>query len=92
MSKKEITRKISKDAGITLGQAQKAYIAMLDGVKEALQTGDHVTFSGFGSFEVKTRAGRKGRNPKTGEVIPIPPKKRVKFTPSRELKKALQTN
>jgi nucleoid DNA-binding protein len=92
MSKKEITKKISKDAGITLLQAQKAYISMLAGVKEALQKGDHVTFSGFGSFEVKTRAGRKGRNPKTGEIIPIPPKKRVKFTPSRELKKALQTS
>ncbi|OGD11309.1 MAG: hypothetical protein A2Y86_04905 [Candidatus Aminicenantes bacterium RBG_13_62_12] len=90
MSKREITKKISKDAGITLLQAQKAYMAMLEGIKEALRQGDHVTFSGFGSFEVKTRAERKGRNPKTGEIIPIPPKKRVKFTPSRELKKILQ--
>ncbi|MBN2200219.1 MAG: HU family DNA-binding protein [Candidatus Aminicenantes bacterium] len=90
MSKREITKKIAKDAGITLFQAQKAYAAMLEGIKEALCQGDHVTFSGFGSFEVKIRAERKGRNPKTGEVIPIPPKKRVKFTPSRELKKALQ--
>lgn len=90
MSKREITKIIAKEAGITLFQAQKAYMAMLGGIKEALRSGDHVTFSGFGSFEVKTRAERKGRNPKTGEVIPIPPKKRVKFTPSRELKKALQ--
>jgi nucleoid DNA-binding protein len=90
MSKREITKIIAKEAGITLLQAQKAYLAMLEGIKDALRSGDHVTFSGFGSFEVKTRAERKGRNPKTGEIIPIPPKKRVKFTPSRELKKTLQ--
>ncbi|MBM3296503.1 MAG: HU family DNA-binding protein [Candidatus Aminicenantes bacterium] len=90
MSKREITKKIAQDSGLTILQAQKAYMAMLEGIKEALRRGDHVTFSGFGSFEVKTRAERKGRNPKTGEIIPIPPKKRVKFTPSRELKKSLQ--
>ncbi len=91
MSKREITKKIASDAGITLLQAQKAYHGMLDGIKDALQKGERVTFSGFGSFEIKTRHERKGRNPKTGESITIPAKKRIKFTPSRELKKSLQT-
>jgi DNA-binding protein HU-beta len=91
MSKREVTKKIAQDAGLTLQQAQKAYHGMLDGIKDALQKGERVTFSGFGSFEIKTRHERKGRNPKTGETITIPAKKRIKFTPSRELKKSLQT-
>jgi DNA-binding protein HU-beta len=48
-----------------------------------------VTFSGFGSFEVKTRKARKGRNPKTGAVINIPKKKRIKFNPSKSFKDSL---
>ncbi len=91
MSKREVTKLIAQDAGITLMQAQKAYHGMLDGIKGALQRGQRVTFSGFGSFEIKTRNERKGRNPKTGETITIPAKRRVKFTPSRELKRNLQT-
>ncbi len=91
MSKREVTKLIAKDAGITLQQAQKAYHGMLDGIKDAMQKGERVTFSGFGSFEIKTRHERKGRNPKTGETITIPSKRRIKFTPSRELKKSLQT-
>jgi DNA-binding protein HU-beta len=91
MSKREVTKLIAKDAGITLQQAQKAYHGMLGGIKDAMQRGERVTFSGFGSFEIKTRHERKGRNPKTGETITIPAKRRIKFTPSRELKRSLQT-
>lgn len=91
MSKREVTKLIAKDAGITLMQAQRAYHGMLDGIKDAMQKGERVTFSGFGSFEIKTRHERKGRNPKTGETITIPSKRRIKFTPSRELKRSLQT-
>jgi len=48
-----------------------------------------VNLSGFGSFEIKIREARQGRNPKTGQSIAIPKKKRIKFTPSRIFKSGL---
>jgi nucleoid DNA-binding protein len=89
VNKKQITQKISKDAGITALQAEKAYKSMLIGMSRALSQGERVTFSGFGSFEIKRRKSRLGRNPKTGEKLRIPQKKRIKFNPSRILKDQL---
>jgi DNA-binding protein HU-beta len=89
MGKKEITARIAKDAGITLHQAQKAFASLLDGIKTDLKAGKKVNLSGFGSFEVRIREARKGRNPKTGESIAIPSKKRIKFNPSRQFKYSL---
>jgi DNA-binding protein HU-beta len=89
MTKRDITHKMAKDAGITALQAEKAFRSMMSGIKEALIREERVTFSGFGSFEIKHRKGRRGRNPKTGETIQVPPKKRVKFIPSNILKSEL---
>ncbi|HDZ25178.1 MAG TPA: HU family DNA-binding protein, partial [Candidatus Aminicenantes bacterium] len=77
------------DAGTTYLQAEKAFNSMIEGIKASLKKGKRVTFSGFGSFEVKTRKARKGRNPKTGAVINIPKKKRIKFNPSKSFKDSL---
>ncbi len=74
---------MAKDSGITGLQAEKAFTSLISGIKSSLKKGYRVTFSGFGSFEVKNRKARKGRNPKTGEPINIPKKKRVRFTPSK---------
>ena len=89
MGKKEILARMSRDGGITLAQAQKAFSSLLRGMRESLKQGGKINLSGFGSFEVKVREARKGRNPKTGTTIQIPPKKRVKFNPSRSFKNTL---
>jgi DNA-binding protein HU-beta len=89
MGKKEITARMAKEAGITLHQAQRAFAALMDGLRATLKTGTKVNLSGFGSFELKVRDARKGRNPKTGATIEIPSKKRVKFNPSRTFKNSL---
>lgn len=89
MGKKDILNKISKEAGITLSQAQRAFGALLDGMKDALNKGGKINLSGFGSFEVRVREARKGRNPKTGVSIQIPQKRRIKFNPSRSFKHTL---
>lgn len=89
MNKKEATKKMSKDAGISTLQAQKALHSLIEGIKNSLKKGKRVTFSGLGSFEVKSRKARKGRNPRTGETISIPMKKTVKFTQSKSLKDVL---
>ena len=89
MGKKDLTSRMARDAGITHVQAQRAFNSLLDGVRGSLQNGRKVNFSGFGSFEVKDREARKGRNPKTGDPIEIPRKRRIKFTPSRGYKSSL---
>lgn len=89
MNKKDIITKMSRDSGITYLQAQKAFYSMILGVIESLKKEERITISGFGSFEIKHRKGRMGRNPKTGESIKIPPKKRIKYNPSRLLKDQL---
>jgi DNA-binding protein HU-beta len=80
---------MSKDAGITYLQADKAFKTMMETIKKSLRMGKRVTLSGFGSFEVKSSKARKGRNPLTGETIFIPQKKRIKFTPSQSYKDSL---
>ncbi|MDH7513313.1 MAG: HU family DNA-binding protein [Clostridiales bacterium] len=89
MNKKEIISRMAKDAGITAPQAAKAFSTMMEGIKNSLKRGEKVTFSGFGSFEVRERKARKGRNPKTGAEVAIPPRKRVKFNPSKGFKNSL---
>lgn len=89
MTKKEILTEMSKDAGITYLQADKAFKTILETVKKTLKKGKRVTLSEFGSFEVKRSKARKGRNPRTGEAISIPPKKRIKFNPSQSFKDSL---
>jgi DNA-binding protein HU-beta len=89
MNKKEIISRMAKDSGTTALQAAKALSSMLGSIRNSLQKGEKVTFSGFGSFEIKERRARKGRNPKTGAEVAIPPRKRVKFNPSRSFKASL---
>jgi DNA-binding protein HU-beta len=89
MNKKEIITRMARDSGITALQGAKAFSSMMEGIRSSLKKGEKVTFSGFGSFEVKERKARKGRNPKTGAEVAIPAKKRVKFNPSKALKNSL---
>jgi DNA-binding protein HU-beta len=86
VNKKETISRMAKDSGITYLQASKAFSALIEGIKNSLRQGQKVTFSGFGSFDVKERKARKGRNPKTGTQVSIPAQKRIKFTPSKSLK------
>jgi DNA-binding protein HU-beta len=89
VNKRDIAAKMSRDAGISHLQAEKAFNAMMEGIKDSLRNEEKVTFSGFGSFEVKRSKARKGRNPKTGEDISIPKKKRIKFNPSKGFRESL---
>ena len=89
MNKKEITAQMSKDAGITSPQADKAFRSLMEGIKNSLKKGERAAFSGFGSFEIKMGKKRKARNPTTGKLIAIPEKKRIKFKPGKILKNSL---
>jgi len=90
MNKKDLIDRIADGAEISKGKAEAALGALLDGIREALSKEEKVGLVGFGTFSVSRRAARKGRNPQTGETIDIAASKAPKFSPSKELKKAIQ--
>ena len=86
MNKLQLTDAVVAKAGLTKKAAATAVNAVLDVVAEALAAGEDVKITGFGSFEVKDRAARTGRNPKTGEAVEIPASKYVAFSAGSALK------
>ncbi len=91
MTKAELVSKIHEKSGLsTKAQAEASLDALIDTLTEAMQAGNPVTFTGFGSFKVIERAARKGRNPRTGKEINIPAGKAVKFTPGKALKESVK--
>ena len=89
MNKMELIDKIAEKSGLSKKDSEKALSAILDSVKEALIGSDKVQLIGFGSFEVKQRAARKGRNPRTMEEIDIPESKIPSFKAGKDLKEKL---
>ncbi len=82
----------NKNAGFeSKAQAERALAAVLDGVKDGLKKDGSVQLIGFGTFQVKERGPRKGRNPKTGEEMKIPASKSVGFKVGKALKDAVST-
>lgn len=73
----------------TKKQAQEIVDMLLAAIRKSLQKKEDVAISGFGTFKVKQTKARAGRNPKTGETIQIPAKRKVAFRASKELKEAI---
>lgn len=90
MTKAELIDKIAAGAGLSKADASRSLDATLDSVKASLKKGQKVTLVGFGTFSVTKRKARKGRNPKTGQVINIPAGKTPKFTAGKALKEAVK--
>ena len=86
MNKMELISAIAEKAELSKKDAEKALTAVVESISEALQTGDKVQLIGFGSFEVKNREARIGRNPKTKEEIRIPASKTPVFKAGKALK------
>lgn len=86
MNKTQLVEAIVEKAGLKKKDAEAAVNAMTDAIAEALKAGDKVQLVGFGTFEVKERAAREGRNPRTGETIEIAACKHPTFTAGKALK------
>ena len=86
MTKAELIDKIASGTGLSKADATRALDTTLTSVKAAMKKGQKVTLVGFGTFSVSKRKSRKGRNPRTGEVITIPAAKVPKFTAGKSLK------
>lgn len=89
MNKADIVTAVAEKAGISKKDAEKAVSAVLETISEALIAGDKVQLVGFGGFEVKERAARLGRNPRTKESIEIPASRTPVFKPGKSLKDAV---
>jgi DNA-binding protein HU-beta len=90
MTKAELIDKVASGAGLSKVDASKALDTTLNSIKVALKKGQKVTLVGFGTFSVVKRKSRKGRNPRTGDVITIPAAKIPKFTSGKALKDAVR--
>lgn len=90
MTKAELIDKITSGAGISKTDASKALDSTLNAIKASLKKGHKVTLVGFGTFSVSKRKARKGRNPRTGQVINIPAAKVPKFTSGKAFKDAIK--
>ena len=86
VNKTELVANVADKSGLTKKDAEKAVIAVFESIENALQEGDKVQLIGFGTFEVKERAARTGRNPRSGEPIEIPASKNPVFKAGKALK------
>lgn len=89
MNKTDLVNAVAEKAELTKKEAEKAVNAVFASIEEALSRGEKVQLVGFGTFEVRDRAERTGRNPKTGEEILIPASKVPAFKPGKALKEAV---
>lgn len=89
MNKQELIESVAAQADISKADATRAVDALVDNVTSALRKGDQVTLVGFGTFSVKQRAARTGRNPQTGETIQIKASKVPGFKAGKALKDAV---
>jgi len=89
VNKAELISSVAEKTNLTKKDAEKALSAMLESIGEALSTGDKVQLVGFGTFETRERAARKGRNPQTGEEIDIAATKVPVFKAGKQLRESV---
>lgn len=90
MNKRELVEAVANETGQTLAASEAALDAVVGAITSALSGGDKVAVPGFGTFEVRARAARNGRNPQTGEAIAIAASNAPAFKPATALKTAVK--
>lgn len=89
LTRAELIAEVSRAAELQRKEAARVVETILDAIVDALRSGQEVELRGFGSFRIRERAGRRGRNPKTGESVSVPPKRVPFFRPGKELRAQL---
>lgn len=90
MNKKEVVELVSKKTGFSKKDVELLTDALLDEIQDALARNEKVRFMGFGTFEVRVRAARNGKNPRTGEKILVPEMKMPAFKAGKVIKEAIR--
>jgi integration host factor subunit beta len=91
MTKAELVEEVANSSDLTKKDAEVIVQTVLDSIVESLKTGQKIELRGFGSFRVRNRSSRQGRNPKTGSTVKVPAKKVPYFKPGKELKELINT-
>ncbi|MFO7245673.1 MAG: HU family DNA-binding protein [Thermaerobacter sp.] len=86
MNKAELINRVAEKTGLTKKDTEKAVNAVVETIEQALANGEKVSLVGFGTFEVRSRKARTGRNPQTGATIEIPASRVPAFRPGKALK------
>ncbi len=90
MTKKDIILKVSDATNLKQIDVKKVVQKTFDCIVEALIRGEKIELRNFGVFKIKQRKSRIGRNPRTGQVVPVPPRKVVVFKPGLEIKQKVK--
>lgn len=90
LNKKTLIEQVSEATGFTRADVDRVIEAAFELITKKLAAGEDVRIVSFGTFEVRNRLGRLGRNPQTGERMPIPATKHPAFLPGKELKEAVR--
>ncbi len=90
MTKADLVDKIFEKIGLSKKEAQEIIEILFDTMKHTFVEGESVKISGFGTFNVRNKVARRGRNPKTGEELEISPRKVITFRASNQLKDVLE--
>ncbi len=90
MTKRDIIEVVAKKANLTSKASRDSVQAFLNAIRDSLKRGEKVVITGFGTFSIRKRAPRPGRNPKTGDKITIAARKAPGFTAGKTLKKAVR--
>ena len=91
-TKVDLALTIFEQVGLNKREANDAVDAFFDCMKRTLENGNMIKLSGFGNFVLRDKSARPGRNPKTGEDIPISARRVVTYRPSQKLKKSIEEN
>ena len=86
LTKADLAERLFEDLGINKREAKEVVELFFEAVRSALEQGEQVKLSGFGNFNLRSKRQRPGRNPKTGEEIPITARRVVTFHPGQKLK------
>lgn len=89
MKKSDVIAELSRELNLSQKKAAEVVDFIFSKMREAIENSNRIEIRGFGTFYVKSYRPRKGRNPKTGEVVSVPPKRLPFFKMGKELKKAL---
>jgi DNA-binding protein HU-beta len=89
MNKSELIDAAAQSTGLSKSEMSKALDSILDSISGAVQQGDRVSLSGFGTFERRDRAARTGRNPQTGEQLQVAASRAPAFKPAKAFKDAV---
>ncbi len=89
MNKSELIATLAEDSNISMEESALVVNTFIDSIKQALQEGNRVEIRGFGSFKMKDYGGYTGRNPKTGDLVEVQPKRLPFFRTGKELKEFL---